>query len=283
MIKRSGLIAAVLALALVLSGCQSAPPKEEEAPQAAPSLEVTQAPEINGELAQAVQALLSPYDAELSQVSPQSPFNLDYTIPSDLLRQMAADAAETGAKAEGGKYQFEWRQSGNYAYQSTSDDALSGFATEAPGATPDPNDETPMESQLMGDYAVSGGGLFDRVRAYNVSESLQSGTIEITDTLNGSQTGHEFFSFALRGDALYFADAVLDMEVNVDSVGIRKGYLAAVGFLKPDGLDIIEYRIDDLSLLPDPAALDWNQLTQSVEILSRLTAEGAVVTGNTKI
>ena len=51
-----------------------------------------------------------------------------------------------------------------------------------------------------------------------------------------------------------------------------------MGVLRPDGLDIIEYHIDDLTQLPDPGALDVNSLAASVEIVSRLTAQGDQVT-----
>ncbi|MBR6185614.1 MAG: hypothetical protein IKQ41_05070 [Clostridia bacterium] len=275
--RRGTLTALALVLAMLLAGCQSAP-KEAEKPTPTPAPAATEAPVNDSEFALSVRTLLARYDAEINQVSIQSPYNMDYTIPGDMLRQMASDAQQANAEAKEGRYQFIWQQSGNYAYHSTSEEALGGMAAEAPGATSDPDDETPMDSQLMGDYAVSGGGLFDRVRAYDVSETLESGKIEIVDTLNGAQTGHEAFSFALRGDSLFFVDAVLDMAVGVDSVAIQNGYLAAAGVLTPNGLDIIEYRIDDLTQLPDPAAMDINMLAQSVEIVSRLTAEGASVT-----
>lgn len=259
--KRSALAAGALALTFILSGCQSAQPAQDTPSPTPQAVVATQTPVSGSALSLAVQALLSPYDAALNQVSIQSPANMDYTIPGDLLRQMVLDAEAAGAAAADGRYQFFWRQSGNYAYESTA---------EEPSATADPADEAPMDSQLMGDYAVSGGGLFERVRAYDVLETLQSGRIEIVDTLNGAQTGHEAFSFAVRGDRLYFADAVLDMAAGVDSVAIQKGYLAAVGYLAPDGVDIIEYHIDDLQQLPDPAALDMAQLSASVEVLTRL-------------
>ena len=268
--KRFALLLLALALAPLLAGCQGAPPKEDQ-PAPTPEALATQVPADDSPLARAVQALLAPYEAELSQVSIQGPSNMDYTVPGDMLRQMARDAKETGAAPAEGRYRFFWRQSGNYAYESTSEEALGVLAAEAPGATADPANETPMDSQLMGDYAVSGGGLFDRVRAYDVAETLESGKIEISDTLNGAQTGHEAFSFAVRGDRLYFADAVLDMAVSVDSLSIQQGYLAAVGYLAPNGLDIVEYRIADLSQLPDPATMDLTQVAASAEILSRLT------------
>ena len=275
------MIAYLLLLSLLLTGC-GGEKKPEEAPSPTPqAAESTAKPAAEGPVEEKARVILEKYEEELAKVALQSPWNLTFTIPRDMIRQMALDAQETGAQPENGQYRFYWRQGGNYAYEATSEEALrqEGLFTDAPGATPDPADETPMDSQLMGDYAVAGGGLFDRVRAYEAAEDLSFGRAEISDTLDGRQTGHEAFSFSVKGDSLYFVDAVMELTATDKSgVSIRSGYLAAVGVLRPDGLDIIEYHIDDLTQLPDPGALDVNSLAASVEIVSRLTAQGDQVT-----
>ena len=128
-----------------------------------------------------------------------------------------------------------------------------------------------MDSQLNGDFQVSGGGLFERVRAYDAAEDLTQGTAEINDLLNGEATGSEIFSFALRGDSLYFSDCTLNFTVDADGQTAQDGYLAAVGVLRPGSLDILEYAVADPAELPDPASLDWASFTRSVRPANRMT------------
>ncbi len=257
---------------LLLSGC-AAKKETESAPSPTPAVETPAQAEAQGKLAEAVRAMLSVYDEELSRVAPQAPYHLTYTIPGDNLRQMALDAQETGAVPVDGRYLFTRRESGRFTYESTSEEALNEWTGDE-AATPDPAEEAPMDSQLNGDYAVSGGGLFDRVRAYNVMEDLSSGVIEINDSLNGTVTGSERFAFALRGQELFFTDATLDQVADLDGLQMQEGYLAAVGVLRPDGLDILEYRISDLALLPDPASMNWASFSATVTPQTSLSAQG---------
>ena len=261
----------LLLSALVLSGC-GAQKETENAPSPTPVSESDARPEAQGALADRSRTILAVYEEELSRVAAQSPYNLTYTIPGDILEQMALDAQASGAKPVNGRYVFTWRESGSFTYESTSEEALNELAGDEDAATPDPADEAPMDSQLNGDYAVSGGGLFERVRSYDAAEDLSSGTVEISDSLNGEVTGFERFAFALRGNELYFTDATLDQTADLDGVQMQDGYLAAVGVLRPDGLDILEYHISELSLLPDPAALSWASFSASVTPLTSLSA-----------
>ena len=262
----------LLLSALLLSGC-GAKKEAESAPASTSAADSQPTARPQGQLAETARTILAVYEQELGFVASQSPYNLTYTIPGDILNQMALDAQETGAVPADGRYVFTRRESGRFTYESTSEEALNEW-TDEEAATPDPAEEAPMDSQLNGDYAVSGGGLFDRVRSYDAAEDLTSGVVEITDSLNGAVTGSERFSFALRGQELYFTDATLDQTSDMDGVQMQEGYLAAVGVLRPDGLDIVEYRISDLALLPDPATLNWASFSVSVTPQTSLSAQG---------
>ena len=262
----------LLLSALLLSGC-GAKKEAEIAPASTSAADSQPTARPQGQLAETARTILAVYEQELGFVASQSPYNLTYTIPGDILNQMALDAQETGAVPADGRYVFTRRESGRFTYESTSEEALNEW-TDEEAATPDPAEEAPMDSQLNGDYAVSGGGLFDRVRSYDAAEDLTSGVVEITDSLNGAVTGSERFSFALRGQELYFTDATLDQTSDMDGVQMQEGYLAAVGVLRPDGLDIVEYRISDLALLPDPATLNWASFSVSITPQTSLSAQG---------
>ena len=98
---------------LLLSGC-AAKKETDSAPSPTPAVETPAQAEAQGKLAEAVRAMLSVYDAELSRVAPQAPYHLTYTIPGDNLRQMALDAQETGAVPVDGRYLFTHRESGRF-------------------------------------------------------------------------------------------------------------------------------------------------------------------------
>ena len=256
--------ALLLLVALLLTGC-AGKPSEENTAAVSPAAQEALKRDIQGPLAERVQALLASYENELSQPALKETGNLTYTIPGDILTQMGLDAWETGAQAVNGRWRFTWRQTGEYAYEATADDV--------PAQSPDPDSETPMDSQLNGDYAVSGGGLFQRERAYDAAEDLSSGQAEITDSLNGSVTGHEIFRFCVRDGQLFFADATMDVSFDMDGAAVQSGFLAAVGVLRADGLDIVEYLMDSLDELPDPAVLNWSSLLASVTPVSSLSAQ----------
>ncbi len=271
--KKAVWAAALLIAALLLGGCGAPQKDESDGGTTEPAPEST--PLVPGALAERVEALLAPYGNEVALVSEKYPESLACFIPGDLLRQMAQDAWDAGAEETEGKWRFVWRQYGRYVYESTAEEAMALLAPEEndPLLTPDPADETPMDSQLNGDYAVSGGGLFERARAYDAEGDLSRGSAECTDTLNGQETGREVFRFCVRQGALVFADAVMEMDTTLDGLAIRPGYWATVGMLRSDGLEIVEYRLEDLDALPDPDTLDWDRFLASVTPQARLSAQ----------
>ena len=275
--RKRKIVLLLLSGALLLSGC-AAQKEAAPAPSSAPPAQET--PEAQGPAAEGVRALMAPYEAVLARAAAQSPGNLTYAIPGDMLRQMALDAQAAGAAAENGRYAFTWREAGSYTYTASADDAFEQMGMDSQDILSDPSGDAPMDSQLNGDYAVAGGGAFERTRAYDAAESLAQGTAEISDAVNGQITGHEVFSFALRDGRLYFADATLDLAPAADADGleIRAGYLAAVGVLSPEGLETVEYRLSDLSQLPDPSSMDFSALAAAVTPVSRLSVQGDTVT-----
>lgn len=271
--KRKGLLILLLAAALALSGCGGQ--TNEAAPTAGPENGQEQAASAmaraQGELGDAVRKLLEPYTDALSQAAEKSGESLAYTIPGDLLNQMALDAEAEGIQAKEGRWRFTRRDSGAYAYEATAWEAMDQYVPED-GPTPNPADETPLDSQLNGDYAVSGGGLFERTRDYDVAEDLSGGTVTLTDSLNGQPTGSELFRFCVRSGELIFADAALDTTVQ-DGAATGDGYLAAVGALRADGLEVAEYRLTSLDELPDPAALNFSSFLRTVSPISHLSIQ----------
>ena len=271
--KKNRMMLSLLALCLLLSGCGSGAPASgtpTPAPTEAPPTP-RPTPVIQGQWADAVRAMLAPYEGALARAAAQNPGNITYTIPGDLLLQMAKDAEDLGEAPRNGRLTFTWHAAVETSYVATMDDAQAEMDILLPSVTPDPANETPIDAQQLGDYSVSGGGLFDRTRTYDVAESLTSGTAEITELLNGDQTGHELFSFVLRGGSLYFVDAALDVSADLDELVIQEGYLVAVGVLRENGLDTVEYHLNDPTQLPDPATLDWDRLLASVTPVSRLS------------
>lgn len=271
--KRKGLPVLLLIAALALSGCggqqgEASPTAGPEGGQEAAASVLNQA---QGPLGDAVRALMEPYQETLSQAAQKSPESLAYTIPGDLLNQMALDAEAAGAQALAGRWRFTRHETGDYTYEATAWEAMDEYVQEG-SATPNPADETPLDSQLNGDYAVSGGGLFDRARDYDVSEDLSSGTVTLTDSLNGQTTGSELFRFCVRNGELVFADAALDTTVQ-DGAATGDSYLAAVGILRADGLETVEYRLTSLDELPDPAALNFSRFLRTVSPVTHVSMQ----------
>lgn len=264
-----------LLLVFLLSGCTSA----QKAPAASPTPIVVEAPEIEatGTLADTARTVLALYDDQLNQIALQCRNNLTYTIPGDMLNTFVLDVQETGAAPENGRYQFTWRQSGQHTYQVSGQDVEEELAENAADAPPDPLEDAPMY-QNAGDSRSAGGGDFDRSRTYDLAADLSRGNIEITDLLNGETTGHEFFSFSLRGGDLYFVDAALDFAVGTDGLEGSGVYLVAAGVLKADAAEIVEYYIADPALIPAADSLDIRQLLKQVSPVSHLTAKGDKIT-----
>ena len=274
--KKIRILLGLLFLAVLLSGC-GGPAPAAETPTPTPADEAIlplPTAAVQGELADAVRALMAPYEEGLAQAALQGG-SIAYTIPGDLLLQWAQDAQALDQRPENGRYAFTWHAAMEASYVANADDAQAEMELLLQDATPDPSMEMPRDDQQLGDYSVAGGGLFDRTRTYDVAQSLTEGSAEITELLNGDMTGQELFSFAVRGDSLYFVDAALDVSANLDELSIREGYLVAVGVLRPDGLETVEYHESDPGRLPSPATLDWNRLLSSVTPLSRLSVSAA--------
>lgn len=257
---------------LLLAGCAR---QQEPAPAPSPTPEHLELPAIQGEgaLSEAARRVMQPYEEQLRKVAERSVENLSFTIPGSMLNLLVQDAEAAGAEPREGYYRFSWRQGGRFAYEATVDDA-----PEIESVTPDPRDEAPMDHQLNGDYAVAGGGLFERVRSYNVAEGLTGGQMEISDSLNGEVTGHEYFSFSVRGDQFYFVDATLNITINKDGEETEEGFLVAAGVLRPDSLEILEYAAANPAQFPDPATMDWGRFAAGVQPVSRVSAQGDAVT-----
>ena len=273
--RKTALILLLILLSPALAGCGGQKPAEAPAETPLPTAPPVHTPGIaaQGGLADAARALLAPYQTEIAVAAEKSPGLLTYLIPGDLIGQMARDAQETGAQPEEGRYRFTWRQSGDHTYTAS---ALQIRQIEAAAeTTPDPRaaQEPVMDNQLMGDFSATGGGVFDRSRAYDVSETLGDGKAEITDTLNGKITGHELFSFTVQNGVLYFVDATLDQAVDMDGLVATDRYLVAAGWLKPDGMEIFEYTVPSRDQIPEASPQALAQLPAGSS-LSHLIVQG---------
>lgn len=263
------LIVFLIIAALLCAGCAGQKEDAPSAPAAPPATALpTAAP--SGPAAEAVERLLAPFRAEVNRVSSQTGEYNPGAIPEEILTQMGRDAAAAEAQPQEGRFRFSVQQSGNYAYQATAMDLYENDPSVL-SATPDPGDDTPQDRQLMGDYEKDGGGLFGRVRAYDVAQDMTSGAAEWTDTLNGETTGHELFSFALREGRLYFVDAAMDLTAGLDGLENQGRYLVAAGYLAENGLDVIEYEVTGTDVLPDPAAMNYADLLSAVRPLTRIS------------
>lgn len=277
--KKHALLGLLLCVCLLTAGCggEKAAPAAEATPL--PTAPPAQAPAVTaqGKLAQTARALMAPYQDEIIVAAAGSPAVLTYAIPGDLINQMAQDAREVGAEAQEGRYRFTWRSSGRHTY--TASAMQIEQIEEAAETTPDPMAarEPVMDNQLMGDFSATGGGTFERARAYDAAEDLSEGRAEITETLNGALSLHELFSFAREGGCLYFVDAALDQAVDIDGLVATSRYLVAAGVLRRDGLDIIEFIVPDEAQVPAASAAAWGQILSSYTPLTRLTVEGARV------
>ena len=267
--RKKKTIGLVLLMLMVLGGCGGK--EEEKQASLSPTPEHLEAPVIQGEgtLAETAKAVMSVYAEELNVVASKSYENLTFTIPGNMINQFIQDAKSSGEEPADGYYRFFRAQGGDYTYETTVDDA-----PEIESATPDPHDETPMDNQLNGDYAVSGGGMFERIRSYEVAETVTRGRMEISDTLNGEVTGHEYFAFSVRDGDLYFVDATLNITIDANGKETTDGFLTAVGVLRADGLDILECLFSESDQLPDPASLNFTQFLSETKPLSRLSAQG---------
>lgn len=258
--KKTG--AAALLLCLLLTGCAKTPPSDLSAtllpstPVSIPQVEST------GEIAQKARALLAPYQSAVESLSQSAQAGIAYTIPSSLMETMAAQAEEMGVHAENGRYRFTYEQSSTAVYR------FSGLEVTQEMETARPDDEAPMGEGSISDLMVLGGGDYRRVYSYDLDESLQSGRMEITETLNGEETGHEVFAFCVRQDGFVFVDAVPDMSAELDALTLTGGTWITVGRWTADKAETAEYRTVSENGIPAPESLDWDQLTAENALLS---------------
>lgn len=259
----------IAGLGLLLSGCGAAPEDAGVTPSPTlPVIEVSQV-EASGPVGDGARKLLSSYASVLEQAAAEANGTISYTIPGDLLSKMASDAEEMNVQAENGRYQFVWRQSGEYVYEASGLEAKEELAAEPTQETQLEND-APMADEDLGDLDVMGGGVYDRAYAYDVAEDFSGGQIEITEQLNGETTGHERFTFSQRADGLYFVDAALDLTPNLDTLESLGIYLIAVGRIQKNQVDIIEYQVQDLNEAPSAGLVDLEELKQSVTPINTL-------------
>lgn len=266
--KRMLLFFLMLSLTLALCSCA--------APQETPPVQHTQAPSVPSDafpqdhpLGAAAVQILSPYDTCLQHVAAQGVPSISHRIPQDMFTQLIASAQAQNITAAGGRYAFTTVQTGTHTYQATAMEAIQGLD---PFATPAPGDETPMDSTKMGDYSVTGGGVYHRTHLWDVQEDLSQGSIEIITTLNGESAGYETFAFSNRSDGFYFVDASPDFTVSLDTLQTGSTYLVAAGRFTQSRVEVVEYHVQNLHEAPDPASMDFDAIRNSVDRVSYLNA-----------
>ena len=264
----------MMTAALILCSCA--------APQETTPVQLTQTPAApsalfpkDHPLGQAAEQVLSPYDACMQSITAKGVPSISHRIPQDMFTQLIASTQAQNITAAGGRYTFTSVQTGTHTYQAT---AMEVTQDLDPFATPAPGDETPMDSTKMGDFSVTGGGLYHRTHLWDVKEDLSQGSIEIITTLNGESAGYETFTFANRSDGFYFVDAAPDFTVSLDTLQTDSTYLVAVGRFTENRVEVVEYHIQNLYEAPDPASMDFDAIKNSVTRVSLLSATKDQVT-----
>ena len=261
--------------AALLCGCASSAPAPEATQTPAP-IEVPQV-EAQGAAARAARAVLAPYDDQLQKIADAATGNISYTIPGSLLDKMTADAEAMSISPDGGRYQFTWRQAGDYSYSVSALDVQTALASENAEAAPTPENDTPRSDSYLGDDTTQGGGSIDRAYVYDTAADFSQGRIEITETLNGETTGNETFTFVKRGDTLYFADAAPLLTADLDELEISNEFLIVIGKYEKNRVEIIEYHAP-AAHIPDASSMDFDALAASVRPISHLIAQGNSIT-----
>ena len=145
-------------------------------------------------------------------------------------------------------------------------------------ATPSPDviaqDYDPMEDQNTGDFVAAGGGDYDRSYAYDVASDLSSGSIEITNTLNGEITGHELFTFCVWQNQLLFSYGAMELTANLDTLESTGTYLVTIGKIEKNAADIIDYLVYSKSDIPNAVTMDFGTLAASVSPSARISGRG---------
>lgn len=269
--KKTRRILCLLAVCLLLAGCgnEKAVPGDVPAGTAQP-----QGTEAQASLAQRAEALLAPYEQALFLLAQQDTKSLAYTIPGDMLRKLAQDAAAEQAAPQSGRYQFTHREESTNVYEATGLEVKEALEAEQADATPEPAQDAPMSDDAAGDFAVSGGGVYQRTYAYQAAEELTDGTVEITAALNGENAGYELFTFALRDGALYFSDAVQDMEAALDELENTGAFLVTLGKWESGRIEMVEYKVSGREEIPQAAQMDFSACAARGDLISHTTVEG---------
>lgn len=269
--KKTRRILCLLAVCLLLTGCggEKAAPGDVPAGTAQP-----QGTEAQASLAQRAEALLAPYEQTLFLLAQQDTKSLAYTIPGDMLRKLAQDAAAEQAAPQSGRYQFTHREESTNVYEATGLEVKEALEAEQADATPEPAQDAPMSDDAAGDFSVSGGGVYQRTYAYQAAEDLTDGTVEITAALNGENAGYELFTFALRDGALYFSDAVQDMEAALDELENTGAFLVTLGKWESGRIEMVEYKVSDREEIPQAAQMDFSACAARGDLISHTTVEG---------
>lgn len=266
--KRIGLFLTLAALTVVLCSC-AAPQETAPVPQATAAPAQALSFPQDHPLGAAASQVLSPYESCLQNIAAQGVTSISHRIPQDMFSQLISSAQAQNITAAGSRYSFTTVQTGTHTYQATAMEATDGLD---PFATPEPGNETPMDSTRMGDYSVTGGGVYHRTHLWDVKEDLSQGSIEIITTLNGESAGHETFTFASRSDGFYFVDVAPDLAVTLDTLQSSGTYLVAVGRFTPERVEVVEYHVQNLYEAPDPASMDFDAIKNTVNQVSYLNA-----------
>lgn len=273
--KRIFAFCMLIVLVTVLCGCSSQPKPVSAPAQNTATAQPAFSFDTSHPLGEAASVLLSPYEKCLLNIDIQGVPSISHRIPEEMFALLVDNAAARNAVPAGGKYTFSAVQTSTHTYQATAMEATAGLV---PNATPAPGEETPMDSTKMGDYTVSGGGVYHRTYLWDVQEDLSRGTVEIITTLNGESTGHETFAFAKRSDGFYFVDAAKDLMVNLDTLQDSGTFLVAVGKMTQQQIEVVEYHVSGLHEVPQPENLDFDWLKNTTDRLSYLCATPDTVT-----
>ena len=250
----------------ILCGCSGQ--NNAPVPPAEPSASAAGASVSGHPIAKTAADVLSPYRVLLDKTSAEAPYSISHTIPQDMFSLLSRTAENMHVSPTGGRYAFTSVEESSHAYQAT------GMEVENKAApTSDPSDETPMDATRMGDYSVQGGGAYKRTILFDVAEDLSQGRIEITNLLNGENTGHEVYTFVRRNDGFYFVDAAADLSVHLDTLASSGTYFVAIGRMTGEKVEVVEYHIASLAEMPQPESMDFDYLKNTVDKLSYLNCD----------
>ncbi len=244
----------ILCLCLGLSGCSS--PGKEAEPTAAPT--ATAGNTVRGTYSAMKKAWL--LDSSVySALNGRCTASFMWTVPRDVLSQAALDLTGAAGTAEGDMVRYTVSVTSNSSYTATGMDpgVLDAVSAAGDGDTEeDPSGDGEMVTELMGDFAMEGGGEYERGAVWLLSPDWLRGEAEITMSLNGEESGEEHFAFLVRDDVLYFYDAAENATL-FDDEGAdvsEPTWLITCGQVGQDSARIAEYT-GTSGALPGPESL----------------------------